>query len=136
MAGLGGVSLLLPAAAAVVAGGLALRAAGPLVPPAAVALAAALLAFAAPLASAPRPPYVGRLWRAAIFGAYSGLDPKREELRRVVLEAADTGGTASGARGVAPVRSQAVGTPRQGRRSNTFQRASQRPPRRTALFEW
>ena len=88
MAGLGGASLLLPAAAAVVAGGLALRAAGPLVPPAAVALAAALLAFAAPLASAPRPPYVGRLWRAAIFGAYSGLDPRREELRRVVLEAA------------------------------------------------
>jgi hypothetical protein len=87
MAGLGGVSLLLPAAAVVVAGGLAFRAAGPLVPPPAVALAAALLLFAAPLAASPRPPYVGRLWRAAVFGAYSGLDPRRDELRRVVLEA-------------------------------------------------
>jgi hypothetical protein len=87
LAGVGSVSLLLPAAAAMVAGGLALRAAGPLVPPPAVALAAALLFFAAPLASSPRPPYVGRLWRAAIFGAYSRLDPRRGELRRVALEA-------------------------------------------------
>lgn len=86
--GLGGISLLLPAALAAMAGGLALRAAGPLVPPCAAALAAALLLFTAPLAWPPRPPYVARLWRAAIFGAYSGRDPRREELRRVVLEAA------------------------------------------------
>jgi hypothetical protein len=88
LGGLGGISLLLPAAAAAVAGGFALRAAGPLTPPSAAALVAALLLFAAPLASRPRPPYVGRLWRASIFGAYSGLDPRREELRRVVEEAA------------------------------------------------
>jgi hypothetical protein len=85
--GLREVSLLLPAAAVAVAGGLALRAAAPLRPPAAAALAAALLLFAAPLAARPRASYGARLWRAAIFGAYSGLDPKREELRRVVGEA-------------------------------------------------
>ena len=85
--GLRGASLLFPAAAAAAAGGLALRAAGPLTPPSAAVLAAALLLFAAPLASPPSPPYGGRLWRAAIFGAYSGLDPRREELKRVVHEA-------------------------------------------------
>jgi len=88
LSGLGGISLLLPAAAAAAAGGLALRAAGPLVPPSAAALAAALLLFTASLASPPRPPYGARLWRAAVFGAYSGRDPRREELRRAALEAA------------------------------------------------
>ena len=43
---------------------------------------------ARPWRSAPRPSFPARLWRAAIFGAYSGLDPQRQELRRVVLEAA------------------------------------------------
>jgi hypothetical protein len=88
LSGLGGISLLFPAAAVAVAGGLALRAAAPLRPSSAAALAASLLLFAAPLASPPRAPYGGRLWRAAIFGAYSRLDPRREELKRVVLEAA------------------------------------------------
>jgi hypothetical protein len=37
-----------------------------------------------------RPPaltYGGRLWRAAVFGKYSGLDPAREEIRRVAATA-------------------------------------------------
>ena len=87
LSGWGPVSLLLPAAAAAAAGGLALRAAGPLKPAASVSLLASLLIFAASLALAPRPPYLGRLWRASIFGAYSGIDAGREELRRVAVEA-------------------------------------------------
>lgn len=87
LSGLGGISLLLPAAAAAVAGGLALRDAAPLSPPPAAGLAAALLLFGATALSPPGVPYGGRLWRGAIFGAYSGRDPQREELRRVVLEA-------------------------------------------------
>ncbi len=87
LSGLGGVALLLPATAAVVAGGLALAAAAPVKPPSAVALAAALLLFAASLAAPAKLSYTGRLWRAAIFGAYSGLDPERRELERVVAEA-------------------------------------------------
>jgi len=35
----------------------------------------------------PDPAYGARLWRAAVFGAYSGLDPSRRELREVVLSA-------------------------------------------------
>ena len=35
----------------------------------------------------PEPAYGARLWRAAVFGAYSGLDPDRRELREVVLSA-------------------------------------------------
>jgi hypothetical protein len=35
----------------------------------------------------PEPAYGARLWRAAVFGAYSGLDPSRRELREVVLSA-------------------------------------------------
>jgi hypothetical protein len=84
----GPLSLLLPAAAAAAAGGLCLKAAGPLTPPSAAALVAALLLFAVPLAARPNVPYGARLWRAAIFGAYSGVDPGREELNRVVKEAA------------------------------------------------
>jgi hypothetical protein len=85
--GLGGVALLLPTTAVAVAGGLALRAAAPLTPPPAAALVAALLLFGASLASPPNLVYTARLWRAAIFGAYSGHDPERRELARVVEEA-------------------------------------------------
>ncbi|MDQ5872999.1 MAG: hypothetical protein M3547_12440, partial [Acidobacteriota bacterium] len=35
----------------------------------------------------PRIAYSGRLLRAVIHGNYSGLDPRREELRREVLSA-------------------------------------------------
>jgi hypothetical protein len=36
----------------------------------------------------PQISFGGRLWRAAVFGKFSGLDPKREELRRVMQTAA------------------------------------------------
>jgi hypothetical protein len=85
--GWGGMALLLPATAAAVAGGLALAAAAPVKPPSAAALAAALLLVGASLAVPAKLSYTGRLWRAAIFGAYSGLDPGRRELERVVAEA-------------------------------------------------
>jgi len=53
-----------------------------------------LVAFGAGLAlltmTLVRPPeisYGGRLWRAAVFGRFSGRDPERVELRRVMAEA-------------------------------------------------
>jgi hypothetical protein len=87
LSGLGVLSLLVPAAVTTVAGGIALQEAGSLKPSRPAGLAAALLLFAVPMVWPPRPPYGGRLWRAAVFGAYSGLDPHREELKRVVDEA-------------------------------------------------
>ncbi len=49
-----------------------------------------LLALALVLAR-PQPPFGARLWRAAVFGAYSGRDPERRELRDVALSARDPG---------------------------------------------
>ncbi|HSS44769.1 MAG TPA: hypothetical protein VLO07_05440 [Thermoanaerobaculia bacterium] len=45
-------------------------------------------ALAVTLLFPPQISFGGRLWRAAVFGKYSGLDPKREELRRVMQAAA------------------------------------------------
>jgi hypothetical protein len=52
-----------------------------------IAAAAAAAALAATCWLAPRPQFVARLWRAAVYGAFSGRDPRREELRRVALSA-------------------------------------------------
>jgi len=53
---------------------------------AAAVLAGLVLAFST-LWIGRDPAYGPRLWRAAIYGAYSGLDPRREELARAVLTA-------------------------------------------------
>jgi hypothetical protein len=81
------VSLIPAALAAGVAGGLALAAARPLSPRPVIAAAAAAVALAGTCWLAPRPQYVARLWRAAVYGAFSGRDPRREELRQVALSA-------------------------------------------------
>jgi hypothetical protein len=39
------------------------------------------------LAVAPAPPFSVKLFRAAMYGAFSGLDPARNELKAVVLSA-------------------------------------------------
>jgi hypothetical protein len=85
--GLNVVSLIPAALATIVAGGLALAAARPLSPRPVIAAAAAAAALAATCWLAPRPQFVARLWRAAVYGAFSGRDPRREELRRVALSA-------------------------------------------------
>jgi len=80
-------SLLLPLAAAGAALGLSLRAARPFAFTASLAL---LIGLAPLVVLCLRPPalgYGGRLWRAAIYGAYSGLDPNRENLRSVAIAA-------------------------------------------------
>jgi len=80
-------SLVLPAAAAAAALVLALRAARPCLPRpwvAAVLGAGPLLAL---LLRPPEPSFEGRLWRASIYGAHSGRDPERAELREVVTSA-------------------------------------------------
>lgn len=46
-----------------------------------------LLPLAFLLARPPELSFGGKLWRAAVFGKYSGLDPSREELRRVIATA-------------------------------------------------
>lgn len=91
-------SLLLPAAAAVAALVVSILVAKPLLPSASIAALLGLLPLAILIAVAPHPSYGARLWRSAVYGAYSGRDPGREELRRVVLEAK-----------TAPERRQALG---------------------------
>lgn len=81
------LSLLLPAAAAVIALFFALRAARPLVPPGPVAALLGAAPLVVLLARPPGIPYSSRLLRAAIYGDYSGRDPARAELAKAVSEA-------------------------------------------------
>jgi hypothetical protein len=67
---------------------LAISAAGPLWPRPLVGAALGLVPVVFLLAQPPELTYGGRLWRASIFGKYSGLDPAREEIRRVAATAA------------------------------------------------
>lgn len=86
LSALGLVSLLPPALIVAMVFALALRAARPL-SGSAVAGVLAMIPFFWLLRVPPEPPHGGKLWRASIFGAYSGLDPKRQELERIVLSA-------------------------------------------------
>ncbi|HKD10567.1 MAG TPA: hypothetical protein VKE50_00755, partial [Thermoanaerobaculia bacterium] len=52
-----------------------------------VAFGAGLALLTATLVRPPEISYGGRLWRAAVFGRFSGRDPERVELRRVMAEA-------------------------------------------------
>jgi hypothetical protein len=83
-----GVSLLLPVAAAALAFLVSVRAAKPLVPPATVGFVAGILPLIFLTLLPPATTYTARLWRSAVFGAYSGRDPDRSELRQVVAAAA------------------------------------------------
>jgi hypothetical protein len=87
LSGAGLVSLAIPLAATAAALVLALASAkgGRTL---AGASAAGVLLFLATLLPAPNPPYSGRLWRAAVYADYSGRDPERRELTRVIAEAA------------------------------------------------
>jgi hypothetical protein len=88
LSSLGWVSLLPPALLIGGAGVLALRAARPLSPRALVAAPAGLLLFVAAVLLAPEASFGARLWRAVVYGSYSGRDPGREELKRTVQSAA------------------------------------------------
>jgi hypothetical protein len=81
------LAVLLGCGVAAAAVTLAVRAAGPYSPG---ALAAGALGVAPLLLLLVRPPeltYGARLWRASVFGKFSGLDPAREEIRRVAATA-------------------------------------------------
>jgi len=80
-------SLIGPAAVTLAAGVAAARVAFPGGRGAALAALTGLLLAAGMLFLAPEPSYMARLWRAAVFGAYSGLDPDRRELKGVALSA-------------------------------------------------
>jgi len=56
-------------------------------PPKVLGALAGVLLFVASLAVAPGPSYGGRLFRSAMYGVFSGLDPSREELKAVVESA-------------------------------------------------
>jgi hypothetical protein len=80
-------ALLLPLAAAA-ALGCALAAARPISPAAPIAVVLGAIPLAIGLVRPPDLSYPARLLRAAIYGDYSGRDPGRQELRRVVDAAA------------------------------------------------
>jgi hypothetical protein len=52
-----------------------------------VAPVVGLLPLAVALAFPPRLSFGGRLWRAAVYGRFSGRDPDRQELKRVMADA-------------------------------------------------
>jgi hypothetical protein len=81
------LSVPLAAAACAAAFFAALRQARPALPRRAVACAAGVILFLVSLAVSPRPSYAGRLFRSAMYGVFSGLDPSRQELRSVAESA-------------------------------------------------
>ena len=84
----GKVAACLIAAIAVAAAmALAISAAGLMIPRRLGAAGLGLVPLALLLARPPELTYGGRLWRAAVFGKYSGLDPSRDEIRRVAATA-------------------------------------------------
>ena len=81
------VSLAIPAALLLWSVVAAATAARPALPAAPVAVLLGLAPLAALILRPPEPPYFGRLWRAGVYGAYSGLDDARRELGAVAVEA-------------------------------------------------
>jgi hypothetical protein len=81
--------LALPLAAAACGAALfvSLRQARAALPRQALAAAAGLVLFGASLAVAPAPSFGGRLFRSAMYGVFSGLDPARRELEAVARSA-------------------------------------------------
>jgi len=87
-AGVGGVaSLLPPTLLSLLAVLLVARAAHPMRPAAPVAALLGLAPLVLLLARPPALGFHGRLWRASVFGRFSGLDPERRELREAALTA-------------------------------------------------
>ena len=87
----GWLSVLLPAALVfAVLVGVARRLA-PMRPALLVAVLLGLAPLLLLLAKPPEPPYIGRLWRAAVLGAFTDRDPRREELLVVAAEASNPG---------------------------------------------
>jgi hypothetical protein len=80
-------SLLVPAAVTVASALMALRSWTGAVSRSSAAVLVGLVLTLPCLWIGREPAYGPRLWRAAVFGAYSGLDPRREELERVALSA-------------------------------------------------
>ncbi len=86
--GSGVAALLVSGAAFALPLVLCLRAAGPMLPRRSIAALVGLVPLSVLLLRPPEISFGARLWRCAIYGAYSGKDPQREELRAVALTAA------------------------------------------------
>jgi len=89
----GWISVLLPAALVVAALLLvsAPLALAPLRPARSVAMLLGAALLVALLLRPPEPPYLGRLWRAAVLGAFTDRDLQRQELLTVASEASTPG---------------------------------------------
>ncbi len=88
LAGAGAALSLVPAAAAALCAAFAaFRAGAPVKPAVPVAALVGLAPLLVLMLRPPEPPYFGRLWRAGVYGAFSGRDAERRELGAVVLEA-------------------------------------------------
>ena len=82
-----GLSLGLGTLAVAVPLALSLRCAAPMAPRPALAALLGLAPLVVLLLRAPELDFGGRLWRASIYGAYSGRDAQRQELRAAALSA-------------------------------------------------
>jgi hypothetical protein len=87
LSGISIASLLIPAALTAACVLAAIRSMPETAPRAMASALAGVLLGAGLLLVSPQLAYSDRLWRAAIYGAYSGRDPARQELRSVVLSA-------------------------------------------------
>ena len=81
------LAVVLTVAAAAAGVFMVIREADPIVPRWVPSIALGLLPLLFLLARPPQLVFGARLWRAAVFGRFSGLDPARDELRRIALSA-------------------------------------------------
>jgi hypothetical protein len=87
----GWISVLLPAALVLAVLARAARPLAPMRPAGTVAVLLGVAPLLVLLSRPPEPPYVGRLWRAAVLGAFTDRDIQREELLLVASEASTPG---------------------------------------------
>lgn len=87
----GWISILLPAALVLATLVLVAKPITPVRPARAVAILLGAAPLLALLLRPPEPPYQGRLWRAAVLGAFTDRDPQRQELLLVASESSTPG---------------------------------------------
>ncbi len=87
----GWISVLVPAALVLAVLAIVAEPIAPMRPARPVAILLGAAPLLALLLRAPEPPFSGRLWRAAVLGAFTDRDPERQELLLVASEASTPG---------------------------------------------
>ena len=135
----GWISVLIPAALVLAVLAIVAEPIAPMRPARPVAILLGAAPLLALLLRAPEPPFSGRLWRAAVLGAFTDRDPERQELLLVASEASTPGERALAYRMwhmYGPPRPRGAARLAYGSLiSKTAQRGTQRSPRGMALFE-